>query len=61
MEARDFDSLYERFICQDEMQFGGRAFYVGYRSYYKKYIQRFAALAPPDPVDVLDVCGGIRP
>ena len=24
--SHEFDSLYERFICQDEMQFGGRAF-----------------------------------
>lgn len=57
-KPRDFDSLYERFICQDEMQFGGRAFYVRYRSRYKECIQRFAALAPPHPVDVLDVGGG---
>ena len=57
-KPRDFDSLYERFICQDEMQFGGRAFYLRYRSRYKECIQRFAALAPPHPVDVLDVGGG---
>jgi len=22
-KPHDFDSLYERFVCQDEMQFGG--------------------------------------
>ena len=55
---RDFDALYERFVCNDEMQFGGRAYYVRYRSRYKACIKRFAALAPPHPVDVLDVGGG---
>jgi SAM-dependent methyltransferase len=40
------------------MKFGGRAFYRRYRSRYKECIQRFAALAPAHPVDVLDVGGG---
>ena len=57
-KPRDFDSLYERFICQDEMQFGGRAYYLRYRSRFKECIRRFAALAPVQPVDVLDVGGG---
>ena len=57
-KPRDFNSLYDRFICQEEMKFGGRAFYLRYRSRYKECIQRFAALAPPRPVDVLDVGGG---
>ena len=57
-KSRDFDSLYERFVCRDEMQFGGRAYYLRYRSRYKQCIRRFAALAPPHPVDVLDVGGG---
>jgi SAM-dependent methyltransferase len=57
-KPRDFDSVYERFICQDEFQFGGRGFYLRYRSRYKECIQRFAAIAPPHPVDVLDVGGG---
>jgi SAM-dependent methyltransferase len=57
-KPHDFDSLYERFICQDEMKFGGRAYYLRYRSRYKECIQRFAALVPPHPVDVLDVGGG---
>jgi SAM-dependent methyltransferase len=54
----EFDSLYERYICRDEMQFGGRAFYLRYRSRYKECIRRFAALAPDHAVDVLDVGGG---
>jgi len=54
----DFDSLYERFICKDEMQLGGRAYHLRYRARYKECIQRFAALAPPHPVDVLDIGGG---
>lgn len=53
-----FDSLYDRFICQDEFQFGGRAYYLRYRSRYKELIKRFAKLVPPHPVDVLDVGGG---
>ena len=57
-KAHDFDVLYERFVCRDEMQFGGRSFYLRYRSRYKQCIQRFAALAPAHPVDVLDVGGG---
>jgi SAM-dependent methyltransferase len=57
-KPQDFDSMYERFVCRDEMQFGGRAFYLRYRSRYKECIRRFAALAPAHPVDVLDVGGG---
>ena len=57
-KPRDFDSVYERLICQDEYQFGGRAYYLRYRSRYKGCIQRFASLAPAHPVDVLDVGGG---
>jgi SAM-dependent methyltransferase len=57
-KSHEFDSLYDRFVCRDEMQFGGRAFYLRYRSRYKECIQRFAALAPPDPIDVLDIGGG---
>jgi 2-polyprenyl-3-methyl-5-hydroxy-6-metoxy-1,4-benzoquinol methylase len=55
-KAHDFDSLYERYVCQeDDTRFGGRDYYLRYRSRYKECIQRFAALAPPHPVDVLDV------
>ena len=57
-KPRDFDSLYERYICRDEMQFGGRPYYLRYRFRFKECIRRFAALAPPRPVDVLDVGGG---
>jgi len=57
-KPREFDALYERYICKDEYQFGGRAYYLRYRSRYKECIQRFAALAPSHPVDVLDVGGG---
>jgi hypothetical protein len=31
-KPHDFDSLYERYFCRDEMQFGGE---LGYRSRYK--------------------------
>lgn len=57
-KPRDFDTAYERFVCRDEMEFGGRAYYLRYPSRYKECIRRFAALAPAGPVDVLDVGGG---
>jgi len=55
---REFDSVYERFICKEEFQFGGRDYYLRYRSRYKECIRRFAQVAPPLPVNVLDVGGG---
>jgi|ERR1700733_3423152 len=55
---RDFDSVYKRFICQEEYQFGGVDYYLRYRSRYKECIRRFATLAPVESVDVLDVGGG---
>ena len=57
-QPNDFDTLYERYICRDDFHFGGRAYYLRYRSRYKQCSQRFAALAPPHSVDVLDVGGG---
>jgi SAM-dependent methyltransferase len=55
---REFATLYERFVCNEDMQFGGGAYYRRYRSRYKECLRRFAAMAPPHPVDVLDVGGG---
>src|ERR1700748_102706 len=57
-KPHDFDSLYERHICREEIQFGGVAYYRRYRSRCKECIKRFAALAPAHPFDVLDICGG---
>jgi SAM-dependent methyltransferase len=62
-KPHDFDSVYDRFICQDEVcqegrQLGGRAYYVRYRLRFKECMRRFAAWAPPHPVDVLDIGGG---
>lgn len=56
-KPRAFDALYERFVCRDEMELGGRAYYFRYRSRYKECIRRFAALVPADPIGVLDVGG----
>ena len=56
--SREFDSVYERFVCREEFQFGGRDYYLRYRSRYKECIRRLAALAPSRPVDVLDIGGG---
>jgi SAM-dependent methyltransferase len=57
-KSRDFDRVYERFICQEEFRFGGKDYYLRYRSRYKECIKRFASLAPSHPVDVLDIGGG---
>lgn len=57
-DSREFDSVYERFVCREEFQFGGRDYYMRYRSRYKECIRRFAAIAPPSPVHVLDIGGG---
>lgn len=53
--VKNFNSLYERYICQDELESGGRAYYLRYRSRYKACLQRVAEIAPPPPLDVLDV------
>lgn len=39
----DFDSVYEHYICNEKVRFGGRAYYLRYRSRYKECIRRFAA------------------
>ncbi len=57
-KPKDFDLVYERLICQDDLKFGGRPYYLRYRSRYKECMRRFAALAPPHPIDVLDIGGG---
>jgi SAM-dependent methyltransferase len=57
-ESRHFDEVYERFICEEKFNCGGRAYFVRYRSRYKECIKQFAALAPPHPVNVLDIGGG---
>lgn len=57
-KPRDFDAVYDRFVCQEEMKFGGRDYYVRYRPRFKECVRRFAALAPDHPIDVLDVGGG---
>ena len=57
-KPHDFDVLYERFICREEYQFGGRDYYIRNRPRYRECVKRFAALAPAEPVDVLDVGGG---
>jgi SAM-dependent methyltransferase len=54
----DFESLYERFICREEYQFGGRTYYLTQRPRYKECMRRYAALAAPRVLDVLDVGGG---
>lgn len=57
-KSRDFDSTYERFVCDEEFSCGGRKYFLRYRSRYKECIKRFAELAPPHSVAVLDIGGG---
>ena len=57
-KSDQFDSLYERYICKEEYQFGGQSYYLTQRSRYKECMRRYAALAPPEAIDVMDVGGG---
>jgi 2-polyprenyl-3-methyl-5-hydroxy-6-metoxy-1,4-benzoquinol methylase len=57
-KSHEFDLLYERLFCGDEAHFGEAAYYRRYRSRYKECVRRLAALAPPQPVNVLDIGGG---
>jgi 2-polyprenyl-3-methyl-5-hydroxy-6-metoxy-1,4-benzoquinol methylase len=51
----EFNELYERYICHEAIQPNARAYYRRYRSRYKLCIDRFAQIAPPGPIDVLDI------
>lgn len=57
-KPRDFDSLYERFICSEEYGFGGRAYYRRYRARFKEAMKKAAELLPDHPVNILDIGGG---
>ena len=57
-EPRAFDRAYAEFVCQESFPFGTPDYYARYRSRYKLLLERFSSLAPPTPVDVLDVGGG---
>lgn len=59
-KSHDFGEAFERYICQGflaspQFQLGGADYYRRYRSRYKECMRRFAELAPPTPVDVLDI------
>ena len=57
-DSQKFDSIYAESICQSASQFGPPGYSLRYRSRYKTLIKRFCYLAPPPPVDVLDIGGG---
>lgn len=57
-KSLEFNTVYKRFVCDEEFRFGGKNYYERYRSRYKECIRRLATMAPPHPVDVLDVGGG---
>jgi len=56
--SMEFNRVYKRFVCQEGFKFGGNDYYERYRSRYKECIRRLGKLAPPHPVDVLDIGGG---
>jgi 2-polyprenyl-3-methyl-5-hydroxy-6-metoxy-1,4-benzoquinol methylase len=55
---RAFDGIYDEYIAQDSIGFGGREYYRRYRSRFKTPAEVFARLVPARPVDVLDIGGG---
>src|SRR2546427_568394 len=57
-DSQIFDSIYAEFICQSASQFGPPGYSSRYRSRFKTLIKRFCYLAPPPPLDVLDIGGG---
>jgi 2-polyprenyl-3-methyl-5-hydroxy-6-metoxy-1,4-benzoquinol methylase len=56
-DRREFDRVYDDFIVRGRFQ-EVSAYYPRYKSRYQYLIQRFAALAPSAPADVLDIGGG---
>jgi len=60
-DPKKFDSIYAEFICQRDARFelsGPVDYSSRYRSRFKTLIKRFSDLAPPIPIDVLDIGGG---
>jgi hypothetical protein len=57
-DSAAFDAAYVKHLCQEGFPFGNPDYYARYRSRYKLLLERFAQLAPPEPVDVLDMGGG---
>jgi SAM-dependent methyltransferase len=57
-DASAFDRAYVGCLCNGRFPFGTPEYYARYRSRYKMLLERFAELAPPEPVDVLDIGGG---
>lgn len=57
-DGKKFDSIYSEFICPHFGLSAPADYCFRYRSRYKTLTKRFCELAPPAPVDVLDVGGG---
>ena len=57
-DSAAFDAAYVKHLCQEGFPFGTPDYYARYRSRYKLLLERFAQLAPPEPLDVLDMGGG---
>lgn len=57
-EPKRFNAIYNKFVCDEALSFGGAAYHRRYRSRYKECARQLAAIAPPKPADVLEVGGG---
>jgi SAM-dependent methyltransferase len=57
-DSSAFDRTYAEALYNGHFPFGTPEYYARYRSRYRMLLERFAELAPHEPVDVLDVGGG---
>lgn len=57
-DSAAFDSAYFKHFCESGFPLGTPDYYARYRSRYKMLLKRFARLASPEPLDVLDIGGG---
>ena len=60
-DSAAFDAAYVKHLCQEGFPFGSPDYYARYRSRYETLLERFAQLASPEPLDVLDIGGGQLP
>lgn len=57
-DSAAFDAAYVKHLCQEGFPFGSPDYYARYRSRYETLLKRFAQLASPESLDVLDIGGG---
>jgi SAM-dependent methyltransferase len=57
-DSAKFNSAYAKYFYDERFPFGTPAYYARYISRYRMLLEQYAALAPAQPVDVLDIGGG---